>query len=75
MRMHPRRRGSYDFSARLASVLVNSYTKEKKKQQRINSQQKMYNSNNEKIDNKEGNIGCIIIAFVFIVFIIICGNT
>jgi hypothetical protein len=31
MRMHPRRRGAYNFSARLASSIVNSHYKNKKK--------------------------------------------
>lgn len=73
MRMHPRRHGAYNFSARLSSAIVNEHYKNKKKQQKINVQQQMYNNsaNENKGDNGELSTGCLLAFVVLLIFFLI----
>lgn len=68
MRMHPRRRGAYNTSARFASAFTNAYFKNKKRKQRL----KELNKNNETPVplNNSDSIGCLgvlgVLSFIII---------
>jgi hypothetical protein len=58
MRMHPRRGGAYNFSARLASAMVNSHYKNKKRKQ----------------IHIQNNVGCLTLFVIIIFVILFIFN-
>ncbi|HBY19623.1 MAG TPA: hypothetical protein DEG71_01165 [Clostridiales bacterium] len=62
MRMHPRRYGSYNFSARVASAFTNAYFKN----------HKYRNNQTQTNTNDSGIIGLLIFVFI-VILVAICS--